>query len=132
MSRDHFDAVLFSPNKLLKDKKVGSDQSNFTIDPESEEKKAVELKNIWIRLKDAKEADVTGPDHSSRWTTAAPRHQIVHSFTCLTEAVDWVQQFARTHENDTHVLVTGSLHLVGGVLGLIDPDGQCFKSEERA
>ena len=134
---DHFDAVLFSPNKLSRDKKVSSDQSNFMIEPGSEEKKAVELRNIWTRLKDAEKTRLHQDDTQLRETTLS-KIQVAQSFTCLTEAVDWVQRFASQNRRregdafpnrqDTHVLVTGSLHLVGGVLGILDPDAQSFKS----
>lgn len=108
-----FRAVLFSPNKFMRDKKASSDQSNFTVDPESEEKKAIHLKNTWLTLT----ADSSQhPDH---------KEPNVHSFSCLAEAIHWIVQDSAAHFQ-THVLVTGSLHLVGGVLAIVDPDGRSF------
>lgn len=114
-----FDAVLFSPNKLMRDKKASSDQSNFTVDPESEERKAIHLKNTWLTLTAADSSHPLLPqtDHNLE-----PR---VHSFSCLTEAIQWIAQTSTDHVQ-THVLVTGSLHLVGGVLAIVDPDGRSF------
>uniref|UniRef100_A0A0K0DI21 tetrahydrofolate synthase n=1 Tax=Angiostrongylus cantonensis TaxID=6313 RepID=A0A0K0DI21_ANGCA len=40
-------------------------------------------------------------------------------FDCITSAIQWVESLSDTENLD--VLVTGSLHLVGGVLSLIEP-----------
>ncbi|VDL82535.1 unnamed protein product [Nippostrongylus brasiliensis] len=43
----------------------------------------------------------------------------VLTFDCITSTVEWVQLLAATETLD--VLVTGSLHLVGGVLSIVEP-----------
>lgn len=126
--RDQFDVVLFSPNKLLKDKRVGSDQSNFTVDPQSEERKSAELKNVWIDMKTKMQEhvrDIHDQDHCPpKRLTMSGDKQVVQCFTCLTEAMDWIHVYTgrdgQSDGKETHVLVTGSLHLVGGVLSFID------------
>ncbi|KJH51814.1 protein FolC [Dictyocaulus viviparus] len=40
-------------------------------------------------------------------------------FDCITTTIQWIEQ--QSHLENLDVLVTGSLHLVGGVLSLIDP-----------
>lgn len=48
-------------------------------------------------------------------------------FACLSEAVAWIQQ-QQTAANQSappghiQVLATGSLHLIGGIMSLVDPD----------
>lgn len=122
-----FSAVLFSPNKLMRDKKASSDQSNFMVDPESEEKKAVDLKNTWLKLT-ASESSYDEPT-SLQKSTGGQNDQLVKSFSCLTEAISWIGETAESGVQ-THVLVTGSLHLVGGVLAIVDPDGRSFDSSD--
>lgn len=43
-------------------------------------------------------------------------------FDCITEALEHVHELQKTNRH-VEVLVTGSLHLVGGVLALEDPQG---------
>lgn len=52
-----------------------------------------------------------------------------HLFACLSEAVAWIQQqqqqtAAKQSTLPCHiqVLATGSLHLIGGIMSLVDPD----------
>lgn len=40
-------------------------------------------------------------------------------FDCITSAINWVER--QSHTENLDVLVTGSLHLVGGVLSIIEP-----------
>ena len=101
-----FDVLLFSPSKVTRDKQATSDLSNFSVDADIEERKAAALCDTWSSL---------------RPTVPGERRL---SFACIAEAVAWVR--ALTSANETHVLVTGSLHLVGGVLALLDPEGRSF------
>jgi len=123
-----FDTVLFSPNKVLKEKSSSSDQSNFTVDPLVEERKSIELANLW-RLKKTGEINGNHGSIENSQSELLTENEKVISFQCLTEAVNWIHERRRKTEDDfpIHVLVTGSLHLVGGVLGLIDPQLTCFQ-----
>lgn len=100
----HFDVVLFSPNKVNRDKKMSNDQSNFTIDSQSEEKRVQDLKDLWTRMQS---------EESGKRTSVCLR------FDCLSETVAWIQSLAEKEKRNCSVLVTGSLHLVGGVLAIL-------------
>lgn len=66
--------------------------------------------------KDAVAALTVQKDLAKAWESVEPKAQS-HVFGTVQEAVE----FARGLEGDVHVLVTGSLHLVGGFLEVIDP-----------
>ncbi|KFM74106.1 Folylpolyglutamate synthase, mitochondrial, partial [Stegodyphus mimosarum] len=140
----HFDLVIFSPNRLTVTKDSSSDLSNFLVDPEKEMQQCITNKEIWnhlIRSMHENELNLALDGNST--PQVKPEISAFNSensllFSCLSSAINWLNRFdsAITHKhvlndkndiyaqmlnNASHiqVLVTGSLHLVGGVLKLI-------------
>ena len=54
---------------------------------------------------------------ATAWQQSMDQKSETHVVKTIEEAVD----FVRALDVDVHVLVTGSLHLVGGMLEVIDP-----------
>lgn len=120
-----------------------SDQSNFTVDPEEEIQQCMYNKEIWghlIRSMNENALSIVSQSNSSVLQhdskTALLKEDNALSFCCLSHAVDWIvhkknidclscsknNTFLRLLNEAYHIqiLVTGSLHLVGGVLALVD------------
>ena len=120
-----FDVVTFSTNKLKLNKSKDSDNSNFTIDEEEEIKKVLGLRQLWERLKSGKESFDSADAVMNTKTDAS---ESIKAFQCLSQAVRWIESNSgfesniSNQEHTVHILVTGSLHLVGGVLELLDPN----------
>ena len=126
LQRIHFDYVVFTPNRLHQEISTTSDQSNFCVDADAEVKKASSLAALWSKL-----IMESNPHLSSQ--------PVVEAVSCLTDAVAWIrdtkQQIVMQKTDDEtrvciHTLVTGSLLLVGGVLGIVDPGLTTFKSSK--
>lgn len=96
-----FDEAIFTPNSIYSVKPIDSDQTNLTI-TEQQEKESC-LKNL------------------RAWTELNPK-QKASKVTCINDAVNLVENISLTKDVVTHVLVTGSVHLVGGFIGLFEPD----------
>jgi hypothetical protein len=45
-------------------------------------------------------------------------------FPSISDAISYVDQLASNNSKEIHVLVTGSFHLVGGVLSFLDPEAK--------
>ncbi|KAE9550732.1 hypothetical protein FO519_006054 [Halicephalobus sp. NKZ332] len=91
-----FDLVLFSATRLLPSVDKHLDSANLNTS-EVEQKEKCELsKKVW--------ADLTGKDAGE-------------IFNCVSDAMQRINEVQS--ENPIHILVTGSLHLVGGVLGFV-------------
>jgi hypothetical protein len=116
-----FDYIVCSPNRLHQEISTTSDQSNFCVDADAEAKKSVNLafqfKKMYLE---------------SRGNPC--KEPVSESVPCLTHAISWIQdkkdQLSKEDSSTrvhVHTLVTGSLLLVGGVLGIIDPHLKSFK-----
>ncbi|XP_045468104.1 folylpolyglutamate synthase, mitochondrial-like isoform X1 [Harmonia axyridis] len=55
--------------------------------------------------------------YKEKWLSSAPEDEQVCVFPCVKEAMDFLH-----HKGQYNVLVTGSLHLVGAILSLLNPD----------
>lgn len=108
--KEEFDIAIFSPNKIQEKKRATSDLSNFSVDATKELELVDVLQTTWLNLSEE----------------AFGKKGRTEKFDCLTTTTCWLDQ--ESHDNELHVLVTGSLHLVGGILGLIDPGLESFKS----
>lgn len=97
LTKHIFDYSLFCPTVLstLPDKK--SDVANFNQSAAVQRARSDQCATTWKKIG-------TGE---------------VLVFDCITSAIQWVESLSDTENLD--VLVTGSLHLVGGVLSLIEP-----------
>ncbi|CAG8454831.1 14593_t:CDS:10 [Cetraspora pellucida] len=58
------------------------------------------------------------------WPTLIPKSQKseTHVFPTIQNAINWVLEHCKENEREVQVLVTGSLHLVGGVMAVLEID----------
>lgn len=97
-----FDIAIFCPNRAQKAKDVASDQSNFTVTPEKESEVCARNAKIWSKFNEK---------------------AIIAKLSCISDAIAFINEKTQKEKSiPVHVLVTGSVHLVGGVLGIIDPE----------
>jgi len=131
LSKVPFDLVVFCSNKARRVERV--DQQNFTTNERQQIARSVEHMRIWTKLQN----ELLPPYIKSR--TTVPSINI----PCINDALVWLTQgrdpnlvedppMISNHQEPSlpselldsvqiQILVTGSLHLVGGVLGCIDP-----------
>lgn len=62
--------------------------------------KCTEIKNIWHKVSNCQKSE---------------------TLPCLADAIKTCQNM-----NECDILITGSLHLVGAALAVLDPDKKCF------
>lgn len=145
-----FDLVVFSPNKVDISKNAASDQSNFTMDPDKELKICEKNMKIWqFLLSSTYEEEISSVNVGSLSKSVllpSLHHNNDHIlvFSCLKDAIYFISYnhdsnfknktsipntftFPKSLTAAKHlsILVTGSLHLVGNVLSLIDPELEC-------
>ena len=94
-----FNYAIFCPNRSHNVKDVASDQSNFTISAQKEIELCNHNATIWQKYNEG---------------------STISKFPCISDAISFINSKG---SGPIHVLVTGSIHLVGGVLGIIQPDG---------
>ncbi|VDL79519.1 unnamed protein product [Nippostrongylus brasiliensis] len=97
MEKHSFDYALFCPTALKVSLDLKSDLTNINQSVKDQELRSQLCASTW-------KGTGTGE---------------VLTFDCITSTVEWVQLLAATETLD--VLVTGSLHLVGGVLSIVEP-----------
>ncbi|XP_059781673.1 folylpolyglutamate synthase, mitochondrial isoform X1 [Balaenoptera ricei] len=143
-----FDYTIFCPNLTEVSSTDNADQQNFTVTLDQVLLRCLAHQQHWSRLhEDQASPEAGGPAP----LLLAPRPAHTHStsslvFSCISHALQWISQgrdpvfqpaspprvlFAHPVAGSgaivlqeaaaIHVLVTGSLHLVGGVLKLLEP-----------
>nr|KAF6484518.1 folylpolyglutamate synthase [Rousettus aegyptiacus] len=143
-----FDYAVFCPNLIEVSSMDNADQQNFTVTLDQVLLRCLEHQQHWNRLDEEQACPEPGGPVS---LLLAPRPAHSHStsslvFSCISQALQWISQgrdpvfhprspprslFAHPVAGSganvlreaaaIHVLVTGSLHLVGGVLKLLEP-----------
>ncbi|CAJ0958036.1 unnamed protein product, partial [Mesorhabditis belari] len=93
-----FDFALFCPTVVSTVLDTKSDQMNFNQDVKNACMRSIESSNVWKEISSKTEC---------------------HTFPCIQSSISAIEKMSREFPLD--VLVTGSLHLVGGVISLIDP-----------
>lgn len=132
LADESFHVALFTPNRIGLDKSPHSDQSDFTVDESTEMAACDANMHVWCHmLSSLHEEYIAGsgdgfPSPDSGCSGMVPEDSCL-KFRCLSEAVHWVQEQHRTASQSTppshiQVLATGSLHLVGGIMSLVNPD----------
>ncbi|GIY90036.1 folylpolyglutamate synthase, mitochondrial, partial [Caerostris darwini] len=140
----HFDLVMFCPNRINVMKDASSDLSNFMVDPEKEIQQCITNKEIWCHLMRSLYENELSVSASNSSIKSESRPSITINdnsllFPSISEALNFISSpetlnngkmsasntngaFSDFVKNADHiqVLITGSLHLVGGVLSLID------------
>ncbi|XP_046403266.1 folylpolyglutamate synthase, mitochondrial-like isoform X2 [Ischnura elegans] len=111
-----FKHVMFSPNTTKPSMDLTSDQTNMMVSQEAVSARCQEHRTIWQMYN--KEAQVS-----------------LHA--CVANALGSIKDLTMPSDLDggkrkkIHVLVSGSLHLVGSVLSIIDPDLSCSLSPQE-
>ncbi|GFU16730.1 folylpolyglutamate synthase, mitochondrial [Nephila pilipes] len=139
----YFDLVLFSPNRINVMKDASSDLSNFMVDPEKEIQQCVTNKEIWCHLMRSlheNELSISSTNATPIGSELRVKGMVndnAFQFPSISDALDFIfssETLNKAYSCDIdsalcdlvknadyiQVLVTGSLHLVGGVLSLID------------
>ncbi|CAL1275760.1 unnamed protein product [Larinioides sclopetarius] len=140
----NFDIVMFCPNRINVMKDASSDLSNFMVEPEKEIQQCVTNKEIWCHLMrslyenelSASSASIFSPrvetitngsvtDNTLLFSSISNALNLIFSPDSVSKsdnALTVDSSLCKLIRNADHVqvLVTGSLHLVGGVLSLID------------
>lgn len=101
-----FDCAIFTPTRTHIQNSLTSDNSNFTVDVEKERRKCLGDEEEFLKIVSKRQAQT-------------------HIVACVAEAVHLVRMISKEKYEQNlkvSVLVTGSLHLVGNVLSIIDPD----------
>jgi folylpolyglutamate synthase len=94
-----FETAIFCPTKLLPSLDVQNDSTNLNQSDIQQWQKCLKTGEIWNSLVKKETAEM---------------------FNCIQESWKRVQALSENNAR-VNVLVTGSLHLVGGVLSFIDP-----------
>ncbi|OQV17340.1 Folylpolyglutamate synthase, mitochondrial [Hypsibius exemplaris] len=103
-----FDYALFCPNIIGKTVTATSDVANLTVNADQQLERCNVQEKIWRDL-----ADSTGAEGGRDCSTLC--------FASVTNAFRWIDEMERQNGVEVEVLVTGSLHLVGAMLTLLDP-----------
>ncbi|RWS31570.1 folylpolyglutamate synthase-like protein [Leptotrombidium deliense] len=104
----NFDFAIFTTNNVVAKESKTSEISNFNVDT------STKLESVAINCRAWKELI------AHRFGT----EPLTQQFACISEAIDYLRDQNNSYVSDAqslHVLITGSLHLVGGVLSIIDP-----------
>ncbi|CAG2170919.1 unnamed protein product [Oppiella nova] len=97
-----FDIAIFCPNRVDNKKSDTSDNTNFMVTAQKEADICANNAKIWSKLNDK---------------------AIITKQSCISDAIKYINDKTQKEKAlPVHVLVTGSVHLVGSVLSLIDPD----------
>uniref|UniRef100_A0A7E4WAV3 tetrahydrofolate synthase n=1 Tax=Panagrellus redivivus TaxID=6233 RepID=A0A7E4WAV3_PANRE len=95
-----FEAALFSTTQLMPSLDKHNDNANLNASEDEQKRKCQRNKELW--------AEQTGQDTAQ-------------TFSCISDALSAVETLSKTTDDaELHVLVTGSLHLVGGVLAIVE------------
>ena len=111
-----FNVVLFTPNKIEERKTTDSDISNFMIDEDQEMQKVLEIKDEWNKMRQSERCRTRDTNRND-----LDQDEVIKTFPCLKDTIDWVKSLDEKEAPPIHVLVTGSLLLVGATLSLLNP-----------
>ncbi|XP_003737634.2 folylpolyglutamate synthase, mitochondrial-like [Galendromus occidentalis] len=103
-----FDCAIFTPTRTHIESSISSDNSNFTVNIEKERMKCLDDEQVFLKL-------------------VRERPVQTNVVSCVAEAVHLIRMISKEKlEKSIKVsaLVTGSLHLVGNTLSIIDPDSE--------
>nr|CAD7434075.1 unnamed protein product [Timema monikensis] len=103
-----FHYVLFCPNIVTPQVNLASDQANCRVTQQQMMLRCLTNEKTWRELR----AERQGPMSS----------QTLLQMSCVFEALTYLTDKSREDTCRYHLLVTGSLHLVGSVLSVIDPE----------
>jgi len=125
-----FDKVIFSTNLTKLQSHKNSDNTNYTTSTTGQSKRCEEHKMAWEGLQNERliNNDYFRSENPELNDNEPNQHSIVPCYTAETinDAIDFATNTSadKVSKEDTlvQILVTGSIHLVGGVLQIVDPD----------
>ncbi|KAL1415014.1 hypothetical protein MTO96_007014 [Rhipicephalus appendiculatus] len=128
LAEEPFHVALFTPNRLTVSKSPYSDQSDFTVEKCTETARCKSNMRIWCHLLSSLQEEEmlgVGSPTSPPSLKGNPEDSCI-VFSCVSDVVAWLQEQQMAAQQLTppchiQVLVTGSLHLIGGVMCLLDP-----------
>ncbi|KAK6641339.1 hypothetical protein RUM44_013048 [Polyplax serrata] len=103
LSSHNFDYAIFTTNIKKTELGTTSDSNNYTVSPDEVLKTAENNLKLWSNW---------APSDATRFTVTPT----------VTEALARVSSLSEEGNGDYHVLITGSLHLVGNTLSILDPE----------
>lgn len=98
----HFDTICFVPNQTRAS--ISNDNINYTNTTEIQVQNCNNFKKLWLNRQKPKYDEFS--DDTNTFV-----------FRCVDEAMEYFEK-----EGKYNILVTGSLHLVGALLSILDPD----------
>uniref|UniRef100_A0A3Q2DIN5 tetrahydrofolate synthase n=1 Tax=Cyprinodon variegatus TaxID=28743 RepID=A0A3Q2DIN5_CYPVA len=143
----HFDFAVFCPNITEAVASCNADQQNFNVSVENMLTRCLDNERSWRLHSDRRDQEVLPLLIEDSLPLLTERKTDTLVFPCILSALQWITQgrdpvltdpaqtalpvkpsiSARAaplrDAAEIHVLVTGSLHLVGGVLKHLDPEG---------
>ena len=96
-----FDLAIFTTNRVMNEKKIDSDQSNLTITENHENEMRSNNARIWHEM-----------------FPTIKNLQV----ECIGDCIEQIESYSESVRSPIVVLVSGSVHLVGGFIGLLHPD----------
>ncbi|XP_075547792.1 folylpolyglutamate synthase, mitochondrial-like [Dermacentor variabilis] len=128
LAEEPFHVAIFTPNRITINKSPYSDQSDFTVEKCTEMARCKSNMRIWCHLLSSLQEEEmlgVGSPTCPPSIKGNPEDSCI-VFPSISDVMTWLreqQMAARQMTPSCHiqVLVTGSLHLIGGVMRLLDP-----------
>lgn len=131
-----FQLVIFCPTTVTTSVDPSSDQANFKICMTEQLEKCRRNQQVWYELQGEKEKSRSSssnylqpiyipsnvPEYLIDSHNAFRSKAEVKLFPCVSDTLAYLRKRNGYEACEFHVFVTGSLHLIGSVLGVLDPD----------
>ena len=128
-----FDKVIFSTNLTLSQNSKNTDNTNHTTSVSSQSKRCEEHKTVWEDLQkellmnnQVQENDNKDENSGSCAAKYGLKKAQCYTANTINDAIKFATNSnlngVSTEKTLVQILVTGSIHLVGGVLQIVDPD----------
>uniref|UniRef100_A0A1I8BCB9 tetrahydrofolate synthase n=1 Tax=Meloidogyne hapla TaxID=6305 RepID=A0A1I8BCB9_MELHA len=112
----NFNAALFCPAIIEENNSLINDSINLNHDSSKELKRCFKDKQLWMELFENK---IENNNSKSNQIPTKPNAQC---FSCISQTLEWITKYSlnMSKGNELHVLITGSLHLVGDTLAILE------------
>ncbi|KAK9761512.1 Folylpolyglutamate synthetase [Basidiobolus ranarum] len=101
----NFKHILFCPNLPYAHVSSNADSRNFTIEFDESLAPQKSLADFWVE---------------STREVNSNSECITHVFASIDESVKWVEEYMKSSDKNVQILTTGSIHLVGGLLNVLN------------
>nr|CAD2153550.1 unnamed protein product [Meloidogyne enterolobii] len=117
----NFNAALFCPAIIEENNYLINDSINLNHDSSKELRRCFKDKQLWMELFENKIENNNNNNllTSNQISSTKPN---AHCFSCISQTLEWVTKYSLNMAKDyeLHVLITGSLHLVGDTLAILE------------